>query len=48
MSLLLDILVIAVFAFSLYTGIKKGFIRSIMGIVVAVVAVIGAVKLSPP
>jgi uncharacterized membrane protein required for colicin V production len=48
MSLLLDILVIAVFAFSLYTGIKKGFIRSIMGIVVAVLAVIGAVKMSPP
>lgn len=48
MSLLLDILVIAVFAFSVYSGIKKGFIRSVMGIVVVVLAILGSAKLTPP
>ncbi len=48
MSLLLDIIVIAVFGLCLYTGIKKGFIRSIMGIAVLVVAIVGSIKLTPP
>ncbi len=48
MSLLLDIIVIAAFALCLVTGIKRGFIRSIMGIVVMAVAIFGATKFSPP
>ncbi|MBQ4064800.1 MAG: CvpA family protein [Clostridia bacterium] len=48
MSLLLDIFVIAVFAICLYSGIKKGFIRSIMGIAILVVAIVGSIKLTPP
>ncbi len=48
MSLLLDILVIFVAIFFLVRGIKRGFFRSIMGIVVVVVALIGAIKLTPP
>ena len=48
MSLLLDVLVIAVFACCLISGIKRGFIRSIMGMLALVVAVIGAIKLTPP
>lgn len=47
MSLLLDIIVIAVFAFSVYSGIKKGFIRSVMSIIVVVLAILGSVKFTP-
>ena len=48
MSLLLDILVIFFAVFFVISGIKRGFFRSIMGIVVVVVALIGATKLTPP
>lgn len=47
MSLIIDIIVIAVFAISLLSGLKKGFIRSVMFTVVVVLAFIGAQKLSP-
>ena len=47
MSLLLDILVIAIVAISIFLGIKRGFIRSVMGIVVLVAAILGSVYFSP-
>lgn len=46
MSLLFDFFVIAVFAISLFLGIKRGFIRSVMGIAVLVVAVFGSMHFS--
>lgn len=48
MSLFLDVVVIAVFSFSFYSGIKRGFVRSIMGIVVLLLAIWGSAKFSPP
>ncbi len=48
MSLFLDLIVIFAFCFSIYTGVTKGFIKSIMGIVVVLAAIIGAVLFSPP
>ncbi len=47
MSLLIDVIVIAAFAACLIRGIKKGFIKSIIGIVIVIAAIIGGVKLSP-
>lgn len=47
MSLLIDVIVIAAFAACFIRGIKKGFIKSIIGIVIVIAAIIGGVKLSP-
>ena len=47
MSLLLDSLVIVVVAVSIFLGIKRGFIRSVMGIVVLVAAILGSIYFSP-
>ena len=48
MSLLLDLIVIFVFCFCIYTGVTRGFVKSIMGIIVVIVAIIGATLFSPP
>ncbi len=48
MSLLLDLIVIAVFAISLIAGIYKGFIRSVMGIGVLIATVILSSSLAAP
>ena len=47
MSLLLDFIVIAVLGLCIYTGVKRGFIRSVMSIVVLVLAVIGSIQMMP-
>ncbi len=47
MPLLLDLILVLVFALCVYTGLKRGFIRSVMGIAVVVISLIGALKLSP-
>lgn len=47
MSLLIDVIVIAAFAGCLIRGIKKGFIKSIIGIVVVIAAIFGSVQFSP-
>ena len=47
MSLLIDIIVIAAFSLSFVSGVKKGFVRSIMGIAVVVLALVGSITLSP-
>ncbi len=47
MALFLDFFVIAVFGISLFVGIKRGFVRSIMGIAVALLALFGSIKLTP-
>ena len=47
MSLLIDVIVIAAFAGCLIRGIKKGFIKSIIGIVIVIAAIIGSVQFSP-
>lgn len=48
MSLFFDILVFAIFVICLISGIKKGFVRTVLGIVVLVAAIVGAVLLTPP
>lgn len=47
MSLLIDVIVIAAFAGCLIRGIKKGFIKSIIGIVIVIAAIFGSVQFSP-
>ncbi len=47
MSLFLDFLVIAVFALCVYTGVRYGFIRSVMSIVVLVLSLLGSIHFSP-
>lgn len=47
MSLIIDVIVIAAFGMCLFSGIKKGFIKSIMGIAVIILAIIGSVCFSP-
>lgn len=47
MSFILDLFVIFIFLICLYTGFKKGFIRSVMSIVVVVIAILGSIKLTP-
>ena len=47
MSLLIDVLVIAAFAGCLIRGIKKGFIKSIIGIAIVIAAILGALAFSP-
>lgn len=48
MSLLLDFIVVAAFGFSLWRGLRRGFIRSVMGVIVVVLSLLGAAKLTPP
>ncbi len=48
MPLLLDLIVILAFVLSIYTGLKKGFVRSVMGIVIVAAAIILSVRFSPP
>ena len=47
MSLLIDVIVIAAFAACFIRGIKKGFVKSIIGIAIVIAAIIGSVNLSP-
>ena len=47
MSLLIDVIVIAAFAACLIKGIKKGFIKSVIGIVIVIAAIFGAIQFSP-
>lgn len=47
MSLLIDIIVIAAFVISLVSGVKKGFIKSVMRILIVVLALIGAINFTP-
>ncbi len=47
MSLLIDVIVIAAFAGCLINGIRKGFMKSIIGIVVVIAALLGSVQISP-
>ena len=47
MSLLIDVIVIAAFAGCLIKGIKKGFIKSIIGIVIVIAAIFGSIHFSP-
>ena len=47
MSLIIDVVVIAAFAICFISGIKKGFIKSVMGIAVIILAIIGSVQFSP-
>ncbi len=47
MSLLIDVIVIAAFAICFISGFKKGFIKSVMGIVIVIAAIFGSVKLAP-
>lgn len=47
MSLLIDIIVIAAFTVSLISGIKKGFIKSVIRVLIIVLAMIGAVNYTP-
>ena len=47
MSLLIDLIVITAFFASLISGIKKGFVRSILKIVIVVAALIGAITYTP-
>lgn len=47
MSLFLDFIIVLVFALCIITGVKRGFIRSVMGIVIVVVALIGSIRFSP-
>ncbi len=48
MSLLIDLIVIAAFAICFISGIKKGFVKSVIGIVIVIAAILGSTKLSPP
>lgn len=47
MSLFIDLIVIIVFALCIISGIKHGFIRSVMGIVIVVAAIIGSIRFTP-
>lgn len=47
MSLLIDVIVIAAFALALFSGVKKGFVRSVMFSLIAVLSVLGAIKFTP-
>ena len=47
MSLIIDIIVILTFAVSLISGIKKGFVRSVIKIVIVIAAILGAVIYTP-
>lgn len=47
MSLLIDVIVIAAFAGCLIRGIRKGFVKSIIGIVVVIAAIFASVHISP-
>ncbi len=47
MSLLLDFILVLIFVLCVYTGVKRGFIRSVMSIAVVVLSILGAVKLTP-
>lgn len=47
MSLLIDIIVIVAFAVSLAAGIKKGFLKSVMRVLIVVLALIGAINFTP-
>ncbi len=47
MSLLIDVIVIAAFAVCFIRGIKKGFIKSIIGIVIVIAAIFGSIQFSP-
>lgn len=48
MSLIIDVIVIAAFGICFLSGIKKGFIKSVMGIAVIILAIIGSAHFSPP
>ncbi len=47
MSLLIDVIVIAAFSACFIRGIKKGFVKSIIGIAIVIAAIFGSVKFSP-
>ena len=47
MSFILDLFLIFIFLVCVYTGFKRGFIRSIMSVVVVVIAILGSIKLTP-
>ncbi len=47
MSLLFDILLIVIFLLCIYTGVKKGFVHSVMSFVTFIAAFLSAWKLSP-
>ncbi len=47
MSLLIDVIVIAAFAGCLIRGIKKGFIKSVIGIAIVIAAIFGSIQFSP-
>ena len=47
MSLFLDFIIVLVFVLCIITGIKRGFIRSVMGIVIVVAAIVGSIKFTP-
>ncbi len=47
MSLFLDFIIVLVFVLCIITGVKRGFIRSVMGIVIVVAAIIGSIKFTP-
>ena len=47
MSLFLDFIIVLVFVLCIITGVRRGFIRSVMGIVIVVAAIIGSIKFTP-
>jgi uncharacterized membrane protein required for colicin V production len=47
MSLLIDVIVIAAFAVCIIRGIRRGFVKSVIGIVVVIAAIFGSVQISP-
>lgn len=47
MSLLIDVIVILAFMASLVSGIKKGFVRSVIRIIIVTSAIVGAIIYSP-
>ena len=47
MSLLIDVIVIAAFVWCLIRGIRKGFIKSIIGIVIVIASIFASVQISP-
>lgn len=47
MNILLDILLILILAFSIFAAVKKGFVKSVIGLAGIILAVIIAVSLSP-
>ncbi len=48
MAIFLDLTVVAVFALCTYLGMKRGLIKSVMGIVIVTVALIGSFQLNEP